>query len=327
MSRASATKEREKHRAKACFRGLAWSSFSLAFSAMALVTAGVLPRNDYLAFFAPACLFAGYLFNRYAMRLAAEDAHSILAQHPNGFVLLLRCFGMDDYRAIGEAGLQPNFEETLVHSLRHIGPVIAVGRPDEPLPPFGAARLYVDSDDWRAEVTRLMEEARAVVLVLFARQPPQGIQEAQGFRWELQQALSRVVPGKILLVLPAATQLLSRVVWFGNKKKALARKRSFDVFAEAVQNAAPHSIAQEAEGAHFLRFDSSGQPVRLSARRLKYGLAGFIDALQPFFRDLGLPPLTTNMIVLEWRFNQFFRLVVMMVLCGWIGLLMSRTGG
>jgi hypothetical protein len=170
-----------------------------------------------------------------------------------------------------------------------------------------------------------MEAAQAVVLVLFARQPPQTIQEAQGFRWEVQQALSCVAPKKLLFALPAATQLLSHVVWFGNRKKALAQQRSFEVFAESVQNAAPLLIARHADGAQFLRLDSSGQPVRLAARRLKYGHAGFVDALQPFFQSLGLPPMTTNTIVLEWRFNEFFRLVVMMVLCGWVGLLIYRT--
>ena len=292
---------------------------------MALGVGGVLAKHEALGLLPSACLASGYLLHRYAMRRAAEDARNILDRHPDGFVLLLRCFSMDDYGVIGESGFMPNFEETLVHTLRHIGPVIAVGRPGESLPPMGAARLYIDSGDWQAEVARLMEAARAVVLVLFAREAPRATQEAQGFRWEIEHALACVAAKKLLFALPAAAQLLSGGVRFGNGKKARSRQRSFEAFAESVRNAAPLPIARHADGAQFLRFDASGQPVGLAARRLKYGHAGFADALQPFFQGLGLPPMTTNAIVLEWRFNEFFRLVVVTVLCGWAGLLIFRA--
>ena len=325
LPRTGGANETRTRRATACFRAAAWGLMGAAFVAMALGVGGVLSNNDFLGLLPSACLASGYLLHRYAMRRAAADARNILARHPDGFVLLLRCFSMDDYGVIGESGFGPNFEETLVHTLRHIGPVIAVGRPDESLPPIGAARLYIDSGDWQAEVARLMESARAVVLVLFAREPPQATQEAQGFRWEIGQALSCVAGKKLLFALPAAAQLLSGGVRFGNGKKARSRQRSFEVFAESVRKAAPRLIARHADGAQFLRFDSSGQPVPLSARRLKYGHAGFADALQPFFQGLGLPPMTTNTIVLAWRFNEFFRLVVITVLCGWAGLWIFRT--
>jgi hypothetical protein len=64
--------------------------------------------------------------------------------------------------------------------------VVAVGKPQEHLPPLGAARLYVRSEDWQSKVKRLMRQAQAVVLVLFTRNLQDQAHKAQGFQWEIQ---------------------------------------------------------------------------------------------------------------------------------------------
>ena len=81
-------------------------------------------------------------------------------------------------------------EEQLGNYFKKIGPFVAIGKPGERLVTGGAKRLYVGHDEWQDRVLSLMERSRAVVL-----QPA----ATKGIWWEIQQALEKVGPRRLIL--------------------------------------------------------------------------------------------------------------------------------
>lgn len=144
----------------------------------------------------------------------ALDADRVLATDPRRAILYLRSFKQDIERAPDDLeaptgtfrredrtylpGFWINrrhttFEEWLCKSLGKIGPVVAIGKPGERLPPLGAARKYVPDLQWQPEVLRLFEVTRFTCLVLGS---------SPGLDWELQALRAKGPPHKLMLVLP-----------------------------------------------------------------------------------------------------------------------------
>lgn len=86
-----------------------------------------------------------------------------------------------------------NFEELIASEMRRYGPFVAIGRPDESLPPLGAAREYVDGATWQERVHHLATEARLVVLI---------IGQTQGLEWEFRRLREMGALDRTLLVVP-----------------------------------------------------------------------------------------------------------------------------
>lgn len=84
-------------------------------------------------------------------------------------------------------------EEQLAGALGVFGPVIAVGRPGEPLPHLGAARFYLPDDEWQAGVRRLMDLSQLIVLRLGT---------GEGLWWEVEQVRATQPAGKLVLLMP-----------------------------------------------------------------------------------------------------------------------------
>jgi hypothetical protein len=96
-------------------------------------------------------------------------------------VLYLRSFALD-------ARLQ--HEDAVMKELRKIGPVVAIGRPGEDLPPLGASRFYVDDRHWQTKVEDIVRVAQ---LVIWAT----GVSE--GLRWELAHLRASLPPERLIL--------------------------------------------------------------------------------------------------------------------------------
>lgn len=88
------------------------------------------------------------------------------------------------------------FESVIHKELRQIGPVIAVGRPGEKLPPLGAARGHFDDNEWKDGVLAWMDQARMIVVVAGS---------TKGVSWELDQIASRGYKNKALFLFPPKT--------------------------------------------------------------------------------------------------------------------------
>jgi hypothetical protein len=132
--------------------------------------------------------------------LSATDAMARDGRPP---VVYLRSFHDDGEAAIeGAAGAlarrvsrvfaRVTPEQEIATILKRIGPVVAIGKPGEPLPELGAARVYVGNDEWQHQVGMWMRSASLVVIRVGA---------SPGVLWELQQALLRLPRQRLVLVL------------------------------------------------------------------------------------------------------------------------------
>ncbi|MCC9307793.1 hypothetical protein LN042_11925 [Kitasatospora sp. RB6PN24] len=83
-------------------------------------------------------------------------------------------------------------EEQLVRRFGRFGRVIAVGRPDELLPPVGAVRGQLPLDDWQGTVSSLIDGAH---VVLMSAGP------GPGTVWEFTEAVRRLPPTRLVLLI------------------------------------------------------------------------------------------------------------------------------
>ncbi|WP_051710418.1 hypothetical protein [Streptomyces sp. NRRL S-350] len=144
-----------------------------------------------------AAVGAGLLILRRTRLHAARPAARALLLDGRRPVLYLRSFDDDGIAAEIDDGADFNLhsrEEQLARALGAIGPVIAVGRPGEPLPHLGAARFYLPLDDWKSTVLRLMDLSQLIVLRLG---------QGDGLWWEVEQARATQPAAKLLLLAPA----------------------------------------------------------------------------------------------------------------------------
>jgi hypothetical protein len=144
----------------------------------------------------------GVFLLRYARPRSARDAVRALRADPRQPVFYLRSFSHDAPAAVVDPGRLPitmaaaeieSREEGLMAALRAVGPVIAVGRPGEHIPPIGAARLYLPSDQWQSMVARIMDLSSLVVLRLG---------EGGGLRWEFWRATRYLPAHKVIVLVP-----------------------------------------------------------------------------------------------------------------------------
>lgn len=138
-----------------------------------------------------------------AKRLAQPSVEELLEKDRRPHVLYLRSFGIDAVlrHTLGGFFQRGTEEEQLIAALKKIGPVVAIGKPGDHLPELGAARVYLDDSVWQPEVTRLMDTAALVVLVL----GPSG-----GLWWELKTVLARITPTR-LIILSALTDVRMKI--------------------------------------------------------------------------------------------------------------------
>lgn len=119
-------------------------------------------------------------------RLRAIGAKEALAADSRPPIIYLRSFVSD--RKISDA------ERALAANLRSVGPMIAIGRPDEILPRLGAFRLYVDDEHWQDAVKELLSRSSHVFLA--AGSTP-------GLKWELEQCAKLLRPDRLAIIVPS----------------------------------------------------------------------------------------------------------------------------
>jgi hypothetical protein len=115
-------------------------------------------------------------------------------------VLFLRAF-KDDQAILPRGGIlhcvlrgefsRRRLDHVLVEEFSRFGPVVALGLPGQRAMPFGAARIYVRHEDWRAKVLELATRSAHIVLVADA---------GAGVDWEIETMLSPPFRAKTLFV-------------------------------------------------------------------------------------------------------------------------------
>jgi hypothetical protein len=172
---------------------------------------------------------------RFARRLRARHALAALKKDRRPPLLLLRAFRDDFYRLPGYEAQLPiisigkvtrTFEEYLHEKLSACGPVIAIGRPGEKVPPLGAPRFWVPDDKWKAVIRDLLAEAQYVLMILGnlaalrRRVPavppdprPAGPPPEDGLTWEVRQVFALPDLRKLILLMPPVNELEAQSRW------------------------------------------------------------------------------------------------------------------
>jgi hypothetical protein len=92
-------------------------------------------------------------------------------------------------------------EEQLFKSLQPVGPILAIGRPKESLPRLGAARLYLDDDQWQQKVIEWFKRA-ALVVIRLPLVPPAPSSGRTGIWWEIEEACRHVDRDRLVFLVP-----------------------------------------------------------------------------------------------------------------------------
>ncbi len=185
----------------------------------AAATAALAPQglDLLLAFAGYAVVLVAWRLWRRSRRVEAVSADEAMALDARPPVLYLRSFRDDGVALAAQEGSAlrrrllralslPTPEEHLARILAHVGPLIAIGKPGEPLPELGAARLYVSHDQWQQQVRALMQRAALVVVRVGA---------SPGVLWEIDQALMHLPRQRLVLAIlggdPVAPELVARL--------------------------------------------------------------------------------------------------------------------
>jgi hypothetical protein len=209
-------------------------------------------------------------------RLSAKTAQEVLQSDSRPPILYLRSFSADE-KAPTWLGLPgPSFEENLRRVLSELGPVIAIGQPGERLPPLGAARMYVNGDDWQSTVSGLMSNAAVVIVKA-------GVTE--GLSWEISQIVQKVNPRRTLIALP------SRV---GRTREYV--EEQYGRFREHVRPSFPCPLPERIGSARWVAFEDDWSPRLLNVPRWRWILGqrednavGLREGIRPFCKNLGYP--------------------------------------
>jgi hypothetical protein len=137
-----------------------------------------------------------YRGKQYAARARAAAAQA----DGRAPVLYFRPFDVDETvgglfrRALRTGGISPWFfsvEEQLADAVAPLGPLVAIGKPEESLPTPGAARRYLADAEWRGAVQAWLTTAQLIVL-----RPGM----SQGLWWELEETVGARRPERLLIL-------------------------------------------------------------------------------------------------------------------------------
>jgi hypothetical protein len=165
------------------------SLFIIAFAAIPLVIAGPV---------------LGAFFSALARKRIRFSILELTEKDPRKPILFLRPF-RDDRVSLGDAKLiwaarvgkwlehLSNLDRMLLEEGTPYGPVVALGRPGEELPPYCIARAYCNVENWHNDVLTLAKKSLAVVLC---------VDDVDGVWWEVKHVAARYPEKTLILVHP-----------------------------------------------------------------------------------------------------------------------------
>jgi hypothetical protein len=181
--------------------------------------------------FASAVGVAGILALSIGKKLTTPRAPEALASDPRPPVLLLRSFADDEIFLPGQSappplwayfGTEETLEQLTAGTFSAVGPVIAIGRPGEKLPPLGAARLWVSNEEWKEQVEELLSRCRRVVMFLG------DIKGNDGLAWEVEKIFGLSAPEKIVLIVPPISEDAVQARWQKYRERSHGRLPAYE---------------------------------------------------------------------------------------------------
>lgn len=113
-------------------------------------------------------------------------AKQALAADARPPVVYLRSFDTEDAVSVEE--------RVLAGIMREVGPFVAIGRPEDRVPPLGAARHYLPKGPWKPTVRELLDRAQLVILVSG---------QTEGLAWELGEVMRRMDHDRVAILVTA----------------------------------------------------------------------------------------------------------------------------
>jgi hypothetical protein len=145
-------------------------------------------------------IIAGAALLRRAAALAQPSVDELRAVDPRRPILLLRSFRDDRLLAWQRMRTfsmafdrRKRFEQALARTLQQLGPLVAVGAPDERVPQLGAARSYLLDAEWQDRVLAWMNDSLAIIMIAGS---------TDWIRWELHRAVERHLEHNLMILLP-----------------------------------------------------------------------------------------------------------------------------
>jgi hypothetical protein len=159
---------------------------------------------------------------RLGAALVCRRASEVAASDPRAVVLLLRSFA-DDHQQVRTMSPITRFlffryfiwhyttlEQMLVRVFSPFGPVVAIGRPGELLPPLGAAREWLPDAAWKQHVEELLQRCRLVVMIVGDLPYPGTV---TGLAWEIEKLAECGAINKTVFILPPLPDRDVRMRW------------------------------------------------------------------------------------------------------------------
>jgi hypothetical protein len=214
-------------------------------------------------FAVPLVFFVGaWKVARFGLRLRSLNAAALMQKDRRPTVLYLRSFEQDDLLEDSESAFRRGADEQLLSALHFLGPVIAIGKPTQKIPPLGAARIKMKAADWQAQARELMEGSQLLVL-------RSGFTEELLWEFGETSRLSKPKPVLICAPIPQEDSVTNTQQQFERFKRALAK--SFPSAAAAL----PDQLANTG----YFFFDSSGQMTEFPTTQAAH--LEILERLQP----------------------------------------------
>ena len=169
-------------------------------------------------------------------------------------VAYLRSFSLDDHidsqrswseRYLGTMPTQTT-EQQLAGQLAKVGPVLAIGRPNEELPALGAARFYVSDIQWKEKLKDLLDASQRVVWA---------IGTSEGLKWEAGQLVENVDPRNLIVWAHPNTL----------ESKESHREREWQQFTSTLGPCFPKPFPKSLGNTQFFVFDPDWNPIPVAA--------------------------------------------------------------
>ncbi len=200
--------------------------------------------------------FSGLKLVFFGLRTFQPTAEQLLSSDPRPPVVFLRSFN-DDTLTVPLAGRKrnpltpmamkaipdPTAESGLARALNRIGPPVAIGRPGEILPQFGAARAYVSDSEWQDKIAQWMRTSRAVIMMVHHTTP--------GTHWELNHAVANLPPQRLVLYFPTG------------KTAGADRDAQYAACRDILIGKFPKGLPASLGSAQFIVFDADWSPQKI----------------------------------------------------------------
>jgi hypothetical protein len=163
----------------------------------------------------------------------------------------------------------PTAELDLVQMISRHAPVLAIGRPGEFAPPFGAVRFYVRDDISQRTVQAMVPLCQFIVWTSG---------HTEGLRWEIHHLREAVPPRKLLIWVHAN---------IGNQRKA-RRDAEWAEFRRVYSDVFPKELPADAASTRFIAFEDDWTPIPIPGPRYRLTLWELIASWPS---NYGLEPL------------------------------------